>query len=219
MVNTEESSMLPSPMNAFQIVSFDTKKWKKDDWFHALSQNAVRMNQNPSYVIIDIGCTKSMGSKPAILAFIKATSEYGFKFKWRRTHTVMTFADSKTVTLYWCVEVTFPTQPPVKTIIDCHDEGHIPILMSLPQMQNLCFDLKLRPDGTTLTSQVLGLYDVKVEFSQNRHLVFDMLHGPTALWNRPHHALLSATQVMVACGLGEHSVWNGQSSQLAEHGC
>ena len=37
--------------------------------------------------------------------------------------------------------------------------GNVPILMSLSQMQNLEFDLKLKPEGNYLTCAQLGAKD------------------------------------------------------------
>ena len=68
-------------------------------------------------------------------------------------NTIMTFANSEKAVLNWCVEIHFPTNPPVSTTVDVHEKGNIPILMSLPQMIRLGMDFQLRPwDATTAWS-------------------------------------------------------------------
>ena len=96
----------------------------------------VDVSQNPTYVILDLGCTRSMVSKAAVLAFAEAGRKIGTRCSWRECWTRMSFANSQTAWLQWCVDVEFPTEPPVHTTIDVHESGDIPILMSLPQIQS-----------------------------------------------------------------------------------
>ena len=126
----------------------------------------VDLKQNPTYVIMDLGCTRSMGSRKAVEAFVKAAWKYGITCEWRRCWTKMSFANSKTAWLEWCVVLTFPTKPePIQTTIDVHEEGNIPILMSLPQMMNLGFKLDLSPGVINLTCKALGIDNERVPMS------------------------------------------------------
>ena len=86
----------------------------------------------------------------------------------------MSFANFHTEWLEWCVVVGFPTNPPVSTTIDVHTNGNIPILLSLPQMMNLGFDLKMRPDSVKLTCDSLGYHDEVLPFSKSKHVVLDL---------------------------------------------
>ena len=99
----------------------------------------IDLRRNPTYVIMGLGCTRSMGSRRAVEAFVKAAAKFGITCEWKRCWTKMSFANSKTAWLEWCVVVTFPTVPPVTTTIDVHEKGDIPLLLSLQQMMNLGF--------------------------------------------------------------------------------
>ena len=86
----------------------------------------------------------------------------------------MSFANSHTEWLEWCVVVHFPTNPPVSTTIYVHESGNIPILLSLPQMMNLGFQLALEPDAIYLTCKLLGNSQERLPFSHSRHAVVDL---------------------------------------------
>ena len=63
--------------------------------------------------------------------------------------------------------VTFPTEPPTTTVIDVYPNGDIPILISLQQMMNLGFTIRLEPHAVYLTSKVLGYQDERLPFLDN----------------------------------------------------
>ena len=92
----------------------------------------IDLRTHPTYVIFDTGCTRSMGSMKAVTAFENAAWEHGITCEWKPCKTKMSFANSQVAVLNWCVVVHFPTHPPVSTTIDVHEEGDIPILLSLP---------------------------------------------------------------------------------------
>eukprot|EP00975_Prorocentrum_lima_P057842 12131494-Prorocentrum_lima.AAC.1 len=68
----------------------------------------------------------------------------------------MSVANGQKDVLERCVETYFPSNPPIKTVVDIHETGDIPRLLSLPQMQNLGFELKLAPAGVSLTCPSWG---------------------------------------------------------------
>ena len=86
----------------------------------------------------------------------------------------MSFANSQSAILKWRMVVKFPTVPAVYTAIDIHDDGDIPILLSLPQMMNLGFRLEMGQNVVYLTSEALGYINYRVPFSTTRHLVIDL---------------------------------------------
>ena len=134
----------------------------------------VDIKKNPMHVIMDIGCTRCMGSRAAIDAFMSEAQYYGVTCEWKRCWTRMSFANSDAEWLEWCVVVWFPTYPPVSTTIDVHEKGNIPILLSLPQMMNLGMDFKLRPDSVKLTCEALGYRDEVLPFTRSKHVVLDL---------------------------------------------
>ena len=137
-------------------------------------QNFVNSEQSPTYCIMDLGCTRCMGSQKAVEAFIEAGTPHGIRFEWQRCNTKMSFANSKTETLEWCVIVTWPTTPPISTTIDVHPTGTVPILLSLSQMMNLEMKLDLCSDAVYCECAALGYYSEPLEFSTSRHVVMDL---------------------------------------------
>ena len=138
------------------------------------SCNLIELRSNPTYVIMDFGCTRSMGSLRAVNAFIWTAWYSGITHEWKRCNTKMSFANSQTETLNWCVVVTWPTTPPVSTTIDVHESGDIPILMSLPQMMNLGMSLTLDSNGIRVTCPAMGYNDHECAFSTSRHAILDL---------------------------------------------
>eukprot|EP00439_Symbiodinium_sp_Y106_P031374 s3642_g3.t1 len=69
------------------------------------------------------------------------------------------------------------------TEFDIVEQGHVPILMSLPQMRNLRFQFELHPDKALLSSPVLGIWDVKLKVAPSSHLVLDLLDLSRLMWN------------------------------------
>ena len=88
----------------------------------------------------------------------------------------MSFANSETAWLEWCVVIHFPTEPEVTTTVDVHDKGDIPILLSLPQMMNLGFKLDMDPKNIHLTCKALGYERERLPFTTSRHVVVDLAH-------------------------------------------
>merc|ERR1712023_109489 len=86
----------------------------------------------------------------------------------------MSFANSHSAVLEWCVLVTFPTEPPASTVIDVFPSGDIPILISLQQMMNLGFTIRLEPHAVFLTSKVLGYHNERLPFSTSKHVLIDL---------------------------------------------
>ena len=67
----------------------------------------VDIRKNPTYVILDLGCTRSMGSLRAVNAFCDVAWKYGIEIEWKECWTHMSFANSKSEWLQWCVVVHF----------------------------------------------------------------------------------------------------------------
>eukprot|EP00439_Symbiodinium_sp_Y106_P001613 s13653_g1.t1 len=69
------------------------------------------------------------------------------------------------------------------TEFDIVEQGHVPILMSLPQIRNLRFQFELHPDKALISSPVLGIWDVKLKVAPSSHLVLDLLDLSRLMWN------------------------------------
>ena len=133
----------------------------------ALRQEArwLNLDEHPTHVILDAGCTRCMGSRPAVEKFVKAATARGCWCEWQRCHTKMSVANSAKTTIEWCVVVHFPTDPPLQTTIDVCKEGSIPILSSLPQMMNLGFVLDMNAECVKLTCPALNCFNATLAFS------------------------------------------------------
>ena len=136
----------------------------------------INITEDPTYVILDLGCTRSMGSRKAVLAFEEAAWEYGITCVWKRCWTKMSFANSTSEWLEWCIEVHFLIDPPVQTTIAVHDHGDIPIFVSTTQMMNLGFDLHFEPGAVCLSCKLLGYDNERLPFSTSRHCLVNLAH-------------------------------------------
>ena len=137
-------------------------------------QNTIDIRYSPSYVVMDLGCTKSMGSRPAIMEFVKAGRKNGLTFEFRPCHTLYAFANSQQSYCSECLVVWFPTEPPCHTTIDILEEGNVPFLLSLPQMKNLYMTIHLTPHCEYLTCQAFGLDYTPCNRSTSHHMILDL---------------------------------------------
>ena len=64
----------------------------------------VNPAERPTLWVLDLGCTRSMGSREACKAFEKEADRLGIKVIWKRCKTVMTFANSAQAVLEWCMD-------------------------------------------------------------------------------------------------------------------
>lgn len=140
------------------------------------AREIVDIAENPSYAILDLGCSRSTGSRKALEAFEWAAWYHGITCEWKQCWTRIAFANSKSEWLELCVVVHFPTNPPESTTIDVHEAGNIPILLSLPQMMNLGFDLHLEPSAIFFTCKILGYENERLPFSASQHALVDLAH-------------------------------------------
>ena len=101
----------------------------------------------PTVAILDLGCTRAMGSRNAINAFCDYVDKHdcGLWYKIEPTSSRFFFANSQqtkcteklVIHMYdkaWSVHTTH---------FDIVEEGNVPLLMSLPQMRNLGFQFSV----------------------------------------------------------------------------
>ena len=82
------------------------------------SCNQIEMHKNPMNVILDLGCTKAMGSRQAINALCAASSAYNIHCEFMPTHSFFSFANRKTTVVWVKCRIHFPTTPPCHTDVD-----------------------------------------------------------------------------------------------------
>ena len=134
----------------------------------------VDLRRNPTYVVPDLGCTRSMASRRAINAFARESPKHGIKITYRPCRTTFVFADSEKGTVKLSCVLTFPTRPPCTTQIDILEKGIVPILLSLSQMKNLGISLNLHPGGDRISCVPFGLRSSPVEVSQAGRIVLNL---------------------------------------------
>ena len=82
------------------------------------TNNVIDLTRNPTYVILDLGCTKSMGSRYAVTNFMKAAHVHGLDYEIVPSSSKLSLANSETTTVHQALKVWFPTKPPMFTLMD-----------------------------------------------------------------------------------------------------
>ena len=149
----------------------------------------VVMPDNPMYAILDLGCTRAMGSRKAISRFVKEAPNHGIQCEILPSSGTFNFANSQTSNVTEKCRVWFPTTPACSTDFDIVEEGDVPLLMSLTQMRNLQFSVSLTPTSAILQTPSTGKEGIPLEMSTSRHLVLDLrqlvqVHHPHG-WEYP----------------------------------
>ena len=135
---------------------------KNDFSFHATQSDACQNglafhtenSAPPTVCILDLGCTRAMGSRKAVEAFCRYVDSHKDCGLWYEIHPTSSrffFANSQQSK---CTEklVIFMYDhgwSPQFTEFDIIEEGDVPLLMSLPQMTNIGFQIELTPDKVT----------------------------------------------------------------------
>ena len=131
------------------------------------------------YGILDIGCSKGLISEHALRGLVQAQKKNGVKCPVRRSTestAKFTFGDGSGNATKAGRKVTVAVNingSPFETEFECLEKGKTPPLISLPQMENLEIDLKLRPGCSTISSARLGFENKPLE-RQNGHVVLNL---------------------------------------------
>ena len=107
------------------------------------------------HVVLDLGCTRSIGSRSAIERFKKHAWYHGITTEFCSCNKSFVFANSETETCMESCIVHFPTTPPCSTKVDVLETGDVPILFSLPQMKTWVLPLDWIQNETKLHVQPL----------------------------------------------------------------
>ena len=142
----------------------------------------------PTSMVLDLGCTRAMASRVAaqdLMKFCDHNPDCGIWYHIAETTSQFTFANSESTKCNQKLVVCMYDREYVvqSTEFDIVEQGHVPILMSLPQMRNLRFQFELHPDKALLSSPVLGIWDVKLKVAPSSHLVLDLIDLSRFLWN------------------------------------
>ncbi|OLP89146.1 Kinesin-like protein Klp59C [Symbiodinium microadriaticum] len=142
----------------------------------------------PTSMVLDLGCTRAMTSRVAaqdLMKFCDQNKDCGIWYNIAETQSKFTFANSESTQckqkLVICMyDREFAIQ---STEFDIVEQGHVPTLMSLPQMRNLRFQFDLQPDKAFLSSSVLGIENMQLKVAPSSHLVLDLIDLSEYMWH------------------------------------
>ena len=139
------------------------------------TDNVIDLTQNPTYVIPDLRCTKSMGSRYAVTKFMKSAHVHGLEYEIVPSSSKFSSANSETTTVHQALKVWFLTRPPMFMLVDIVEQGRVPILFSLHQMKTLSMQLDVRSDCVLISCEALGLHGVQAtQQASSSHIVIDL---------------------------------------------
>ena len=133
----------------------------------------LNLANHPTHVVLDLGCTRSVGSRAAIKRFQKHALKKGMTTEFCRCNKSSVFANSETEICRESCIIHFPT-PPCSTRVYVLETGDVPILFSRSQMKNVGISIELDPKGDNITCPAFGLYFTPAEYSTMGHIVLDL---------------------------------------------
>ena len=133
----------------------------------------------PTVCILDLGCTRAMGSRRAVEAFCRYVDSHpnsGLWYEIQPTSSRSFFANSQQSKcteklVIFMYDNGWNTQ---FTEFDSVEEGDAPLLMSLPQMRNLGFQFELTPEKAYLSGARIGMRKMVLRTAISTHLILDL---------------------------------------------
>ena len=133
----------------------------------------------PTVCILDLGCTRAMGSRRAVEAFCSSVGSHPNSGLWHEiqpTSSGFFFANSQQSKctdklVIFMYDNGWNTQ---FTEFDIVEEGDVPLLMSLPQMRNLGFQFELTPEKAYLSCAGIGMRKMVLKTAISPHLILDL---------------------------------------------
>ena len=133
----------------------------------------------PTVCILDLGCTRAMGSRRAVEAFCRYVDSHpnsGLWYEIQPTSSRFFFANSQQSKctekhVIFMYDHGWNTQ---FTEFDIVEEGDVPLLMSLPQMRNLGFQFELTPEKAYLSCACIGMRKMVLKTAISTHLILDL---------------------------------------------
>ena len=135
----------------------------------------INPQHNPTYAILNNGCTRSMGSWHAIQRFTQAIEPVKdlISYQYIPAETKFTFANGETAKVNWTLRLRYHTTPPCSTNIDL-EQGTVPILLSISQTRNLYMTMEHTPQCDKITCKVFGMNRQAVPVSGAGHALVDL---------------------------------------------
>ena len=117
-----------------------------------------------------------MGSWHAIQRFTQAIEPMTdiISYQYIPAETKFTFANGETARVNWTLHLRYHTTPPCSTNIDVLEQGTVPILLSISQMQNLYMTIEHTPQCDKITCKAFGMNRQAVPVSGTGHALVDL---------------------------------------------
>ena len=178
---------------------------------HTLLTDYVEMSTHPTYVILDSGCTRAMGSRFAIDRLVRACQNHSYsrliKFTEEASHNKFSFAngESSHVKEKLVIHLKNPKHPTgwISTSVDILDKGRVPILFSVEQMRNLRMNIEHTPAGEFLTCPVFGLKRYAMSVATSNHPVLDVMFLAMC-GHKPSHSFAATPEITCPACNGKH---------------
>ena len=178
---------------------------------HTLLTDYVDMSTHPTYVILDSGCTRAMGSRFAIDRLVRACQNHPcshmIKFTKEESHNKFSFAngESSHVREKLVIQLKNPKHPTgwITTSVDILDKGRVPILFSVEQMRNLRMNIEHTPAGEFLTCTTFGLKRYAMSVATSNHPVLDVMFLATC-GQKPTHSFAVTPKITCPACNGRH---------------
>ena len=147
------------------IIECSTRDWNEFNGASALNSYVERwyridMRKNPTYVILDSGCTRNMGSMARVMAFVRYCEQFcsWITFEWRWQPVKFSFANSHWSWVYWTLVIHYDLSDTASADqyfsieISVLEEGDVPILLSNKMMGIMNLDIINREECTLSTA-------------------------------------------------------------------
>ena len=160
-----------------QYIDLETKMAAVDELTAEMECMFLEISKNPTLVVLDLACTKCMGSRYACENLVTALEKTDIKCRYIPGKGTFRFGNGEREAVNWALELTIPQgygEDPLRTTIDIIEKGKTPILWSLPQMENLEFDLKCRKGKVYLSCDLFGWNQEELPRSNTNHCCIDV---------------------------------------------
>ena len=189
-VATDSGDMHPFLQHTCPLNSVTTEECVYHNYDHGAQQallcEYIDLCSHLTYVILDSGCARAMGSRFAIDRLVQACQQHPKRDQiW---FSKQPFAHGEQSTVKERLVIHFRNDHAhtgwITTCVDILDRGKVPILFSVEQMRNLCMNIEHTPVGEFLTCPLFGMQRAALAVSTSNHPVLDIMALATSSWKR-----------------------------------
>ena len=139
------------------------------DILHGWRQFLSICQTTPKHVVLDLGCTRSIGSRAAIRRFQKHALYYGITTRvLHPCNKSFVFATSEMETCWESCIVHLPSKPPCSTRVECAlKQVMYPSHSHISKWKNWEMTIELNPKGDKITCPAFGQYSTPAECEMN----------------------------------------------------